>query len=92
MSTFLSPAAQDAQWQAALASATDAELLARFNREAGLRAWTSARGRYLNLLQQEIKNRDWDSSLLFSQDAAAGLSFFHLSQKVQLVDRVVVPL
>jgi hypothetical protein len=91
MSTFLSPADQESQWQAALASANDAELLERINREAGLRAWSSARARYLSLLQKEIRNRDWDSSLLFGQEATMGLPVFHLHQKVALVDHILVP-
>ena len=91
MSTFLSPEDQERQWQAALASANDSELLESINREVGLRAWSSARARYLSLLQQEIRNRDWDSSLIFGHKAATGLPVFRLHQKVALVDHVLVP-
>jgi hypothetical protein len=80
-----------AQWQAALTAATDAELLERFNREVGSKGWTSARAHYLHALQQEIKNRNWDSTLLFGQDADSGLPTLHLHQKVALVNQVIVP-
>lgn len=92
MNTFLTPADQESQWQAALASATDAELLERVNREVGLKAWTATRSRYLNLLQLEIRKRNWDNSILFGQHIETGLPIFRLHQKVALVNQVLVPL
>lgn len=78
--------------QAALASATDSELLERANRVVALKAWTASRFRYLNLLQLEIRKRNWDNSLFLGQHTEIDLPVFRLHQKVALVNQMLVPL
>ena len=55
-------------WEAMLANQTDQQLVDSFNHEVKLKVWGTARMRYLHYLKNEILTRNWDASLLFSED------------------------
>lgn len=47
--------------------ATDQELIGFFNREVGNTGWGNARADYLAALHEEIKSRNFDSSIIISK-------------------------
>ncbi len=55
-------------WEAMLANQTDQQLVDSFNHEVKLKVWGTARMRCLHYLKNEILTRNWDASLLFSED------------------------
>lgn len=54
---------------------TDHDLVERFNRQVGLNAWVSARGRFFHELRQEIKNRGWVYSESFMTKDSLSLKY-----------------
>ena len=66
---------------ASVAELTDQQLVARFNREVGNRAWCNARMYFLSCLGDEIRKRDFDSTIVHSD--SGGLK---LSRRVRLID------
>jgi hypothetical protein len=55
-------------WEAILATKTDQQLVETYNHGVQLRVWGTARMMYLQCLKNEILARNWDSSILFSED------------------------
>ena len=55
-------------WEAMLANQTDHQLVDSFNHEVKLKVWGTARMRCLHYLKNEILARNWDASILFSED------------------------
>lgn len=51
------------------------DLIDAYNREVNIKAWVSARGRYLVALGAEFKNRSVDSSLIESSGRGLSLAF-----------------
>ena len=66
---------------ASVAELTNEQLVARFNREVGNRAWGNARMYFLSCLGDEIRKRDFDSTIVHSD--GGGLK---LSRRVRLID------
>jgi hypothetical protein len=55
-------------WDVALVSKTDQQLVETYNHETKLKVWGTARMRYIHCLKNEILARNWDASILFSED------------------------
>lgn len=55
-------------WEATLATKTDQQIVEIFNHEVNLNVWGTARMKYLDCLKNEILTRNWDCSLLFSEE------------------------
>ena len=70
-------------WEAMLANQTDQQLVDSFNHEVKLKVWGTARMRCLHYLKNEILTRNWDASLLFSEDK----NTFSLAKPVVLENR-----
>ena len=67
-------------WEAILATKTDQQLVETFNHEIKLKAWGTARMKYIHLLKNEILARNWDASILLSEDK----NTFSLAKRVVL--------
>lgn len=46
---------------------TDQELIGFFNREVGNQGWGNARANYLAALHEEIRSRNFDSSIIITE-------------------------
>lgn len=68
-----------------LENLSDDELIARFNRDVGLKVWVSARGRWTAEFRSEVARRGWTypSDWMSEQN----LSF---QNKIQLIDNKIV--
>ena len=64
---------------------TDEELVETFNEQVGCAAWVTARMYYLHCLRNEIRNRKFNSDILFEFDDAGKTRSFKLSKKVKLL-------
>jgi hypothetical protein len=67
-------------WEAILATKTDQQLVETFNHGVQLRVWGTARMKYIHCLKNEILDRNWDASILFSEDK----NTFSLAKRVVL--------
>lgn len=67
-------------WEVILATKTDQQLLETFNHGVQLRVWGTARMKYIHHLKNEILARNWDASILFSEDK----NTFSLAKRVVL--------
>ena len=70
-------------WEAILATKTDHQLVESYNHEVKLKVWGTARMWYLHYLKNEILTRNWDASILFSEDK----NTFSLAKPVVLENR-----
>ena len=67
-------------WEAILATKTDHQLVESYNAGVQLRVWGTARMKYIHHLKNEILARNWDASILFSEDK----NTFSLAKRVVL--------
>ena len=67
-------------WEAILATKTDEQLVETYNHGVQLRAWGTARMKYIHHLKNEILVRNWDASILLSEDK----NTFSLAKRVVL--------
>lgn len=75
-----------AAWTLSLFSLTNDELIERFNNEIDNKGWVTARGYYLDCLKTEIRNRPFNSDIVFDVDTNGNVVAFNLRNKVALVD------
>jgi len=64
---------------------TDEELVETFNEQVGCAGWVTARMYYLYCLRNEIRNRKFNSDILFEFDDFGEVRAFKLSKKVKLL-------
>lgn len=69
---------------------TDEELVETFNGQVGCAGWVTARMYYLHCLRNEIRNRKFNSEILFEFDDAGKTTSFKLSKKVKLLKNKLV--
>ena len=89
MNTFISPEAQKAQWQDALALLNDPELIEKVNDEVGNPGWTSSRGVYLQCLSNELRKRSFNSDILFEFNSNGTIAALSLKNKVHLLNNTL---
>lgn len=77
-------------WKQWLASLSNEELLKTFNGGVGIRAWGYGRAAYVNCLEKEILERDFDSNILFGEDKYGHRKSFDLGYRVQLIKRTAI--
>ena len=70
-------------WELEFQGMTHAELIVSFNKLVGLRNWGFYISKYVEVLINEIQSREFDSSIIFSIDAA-GRRCTSLKRKVVL--------
>ncbi|MCF6140490.1 hypothetical protein L1S34_04255 [Flavobacterium sp. K77] len=75
-----------AAWTLSLFALSNEELIERFNKEIDNKGWVTARGYYLDCLKTEIRNRPFNSDIVFDFDASGNVVAFNLGHKVALVD------
>lgn len=63
---------------------SDEELVNKYNEEVLKKGWTQARSYYLDCLQKEIKNRSFNSDMLFDFDAEDKTVAFKIGSKIDL--------
>jgi hypothetical protein len=63
---------------------SDEELISRFNREVGIRAWGNARSAFLNKIHDEFLKRKFDSRLIADKET---MSF---ARKVKIENNRIV--
>ena len=64
---------------------TDEELVETFNGQVGCAGWVTARMYYLHCLRNEMRNRKFNSDILFEFDVSGEVRCFKLSRKVKLL-------
>jgi hypothetical protein len=82
-------AIERANWTLSLFNVTDQELINTYNNETQKKGWIEARSYYLKCLQEEIKNRSFNSEILFGLNSNGTIATFSLKNKVQLVNNTL---
>lgn len=72
------------QFTERFAQASDKKLIEMFNKEVGISAWGNARAEYLQVMRNEFLRRDFNSSLIISEQS------FCLTKKIKVENRKVV--
>lgn len=65
---------------------TDEELINTFNSYVGLRNWGHFISHYIRIMADEIKTRNFDSTILFKKTKIHGYDTFCLGKKVILIN------
>lgn len=78
-------AADVALWTLSFFNLTDEELIQTLNNETQKKGWVQARGFYNDCLKKEIRNRSFNSDILFDFDADGRIVAFNIGKKVALV-------
>lgn len=72
------------QFTERFAQASDEKIIEMFNHEVGITAWGNARADYLHTMRNEFLKRDFDSSLIISENT------LRLAKKIKQVDGKIV--
>ena len=75
---------EEKKWQLRLTSYSDETLIDAINQQVKNFGWTNSRAKYLHCLKEEIKNRKFESDILFEFDESNKITAFKLSKKVKL--------
>lgn len=78
-----------AAWTLSLFALSNAELVETFNKEIDNKGWVTARGYYLDCLKTEIRNRPFNSDIVFNFDENSDVVAFKLGYKVALVNNTL---
>ena len=73
------------KFESQLATLSDEQLVARFNREVGNRGWVNARVYFLEALRNQFENRGLDYSIVKNESSG-----FNLNKKVVLSGRKLI--
>lgn len=76
-------------WTLRLLELSDQELINAFNKETGISSWGEARSHYLHALQCEIKNRTFNSDILFEHNDKGSIRSFILKNPVQINNNIL---
>ena len=79
-------AADVARWTLSLFNLTDEELIQTLNNETPKNGWVQARAHYNDCLKKEIRNRSFNSDILFDFDADQRIVGFKIGEKVGLIE------
>lgn len=79
-------AVERAKWTLSLFNLTNNDLIEVYNNEVQKMVWVQARSYYLKCLQTEIRNRSFDSDILFEFNTNGTVAAFRLKNKVQLLN------
>lgn len=71
-------------WQERLATLSDLELVAAYNRGVNCKGWGTSRGYYLNCLREAMEQRNFDASLVINRNTKEGRNTFSLAFPVTL--------
>ncbi|WP_313504744.1 hypothetical protein [Kaistella carnis] len=72
------------QFTERFARASDKKLIEMFNKEVGITVWGNARAEYLHVMRNEFLRRDFDSSLIISEQT------FCLAKKIKVENAKLV--
>lgn len=78
-----------AQWTLSLFALTNEELIETINNEIEKKGWVAARGFYNDCLKKEIRNRPFNSEILFEFDTKGIVISFKLNSKVKLINKTL---
>lgn len=78
-----------AAWTLSLFGTSNEELIATLNNEIEKKSWVAARGFYLNCLKTEIRNRPFNSDVLFDFDTTRKVVAFKVANKVTLLNNTL---
>jgi hypothetical protein len=78
-------AADIARWTLSLFNLTDEELIETLNKETQKKGWVQSRAYYNDCLKKEIRNRSFDSDILFDFDADQRIVGFKIGKKVAII-------
>jgi len=76
-------------WTLRLLELSDQELINAFNKETGISSWGEARSLYLHALQCKIKNRTFNSDILFEYNDNGSIRSFILKNPVQINNNIL---
>jgi hypothetical protein len=82
-------AIERANWTLSLFNVTDKELIDTYNNETQKKGWIEARSYYLKCLQEEIKNRSFNSEILCGVNTNGTIATFSIKNRVQLVNNTL---
>lgn len=75
---------REQEFEERFAMARDEKLIEMFNHEVGITAWGNARAEYLDAMRYEFLRRDFDSSLIITEQT------FCFAKKIKLENRKVI--
>lgn len=78
-----------AVWTLSLFGASNEELIQTLNNEIEKKSWVAARGFYLDCLKTEIRNRPFNSDILFDFDTTGNFVAFKVANKVTLLNNTL---
>lgn len=82
-------ATEIAAWTLSLFGTSNEELIETLNNEIEKKSWVAARGFYLDCLKTEIRNRPFDSDVLFDFDTTRNVVAFKVANKVTLLNNTL---
>lgn len=78
-----------AAWTLSLFGTSNEELIETLNNEIEKKSWVAARGFYLDCLKTEIRNRPFNSDVLFDFDTTRNVVAFKVANKVTLLNNTL---
>ena len=78
-----------AAWTLSLFGISNEELIETLNNEIEKKSWVAARGYYLECLKTEIRNRPFNSDVLFDFDTTGNVVAFKVANKVELINNTL---
>ena len=82
-------AIEKSEWCLLLFDLTNEELIETLNKEIEKKGWVQARSHYLKCLEREIKNRPFNSDILFEYNNFGNVISFKLNEKVKLINETL---